>query len=38
MGELGSSESHAVSAHMKAYGALTKDLLVDRVIHIMSDA
>jgi quinol monooxygenase YgiN len=31
-------KAHAVAAHMKAYGALTKDLLADRVIHIMSDA
>lgn len=28
--------AHAVSAHMKAYGASTKDMLVDRVIHILS--
>ena len=31
-------KAHAVSAHMKAYGALTKEFLADRVIHIMSDA
>ncbi|MCA8926876.1 MAG: antibiotic biosynthesis monooxygenase [Alphaproteobacteria bacterium] len=30
--------AHAASPHMKAYGAKTKDLLADRVIHVMSDA
>jgi quinol monooxygenase YgiN len=30
--------AHAASSHMKAYGAKTKDLLADRVIHVMSDA
>ncbi len=28
--------AHASSAHMKAYGASTKDMLVDRVIHVLS--
>lgn len=28
--------AHAVSGHMKAYGASTKDMLADRVIHILS--
>ena len=28
--------AHATSAHMKAYSASTKDMLVDRVIHILS--
>jgi quinol monooxygenase YgiN len=27
---------HANSAHMKAYGASTKDMLADRAIHILS--
>lgn len=31
-------KAHAVSDHMKAYGAKTKDLLADRVIHVMSSA
>lgn len=31
-------KAHAVSEHMKAYGAKTKDLLADRVIHVMSSA
>ena len=31
-------KAHAAAPHMKAYGAKTKDLLADRVIHIMSDA
>lgn len=30
--------AHAASPHMKEYGAKTKDLLADRVIHVMSDA
>ncbi len=30
--------AHAVSDHMKAYGASTKDMLADRVIHILSAA
>lgn len=30
--------AHAKSEHMKAYGAKTKDMLADRVIHVMSDA
>lgn len=29
---------HANSDHMKAYGASTKDMLADRVIHILSPA
>ena len=28
--------AHAVSDHMKAYGASTKGMLADRVIHILS--
>jgi quinol monooxygenase YgiN len=28
--------AHAISVHMKAYGASTKDMLADRVIHILS--
>jgi quinol monooxygenase YgiN len=28
--------AHAASDHMKAYGASTKDMLADRVIHILS--
>ena len=31
-------KAHAVSDHMKAYAAKTKDLLADRVIHVMSSA
>lgn len=30
--------AHARSAHMKAYGASTKDMLADRRIHILSPA
>jgi quinol monooxygenase YgiN len=30
--------AHAVSDHMKAYGAATKDMSADRVIHILSGA
>jgi len=30
--------AHAAAPHMKEYGAKTKDLLADRVIHVMSDA
>ena len=30
--------AHAASAHMKTYGASTKDMLADRVIHILSSA
>ena len=29
---------HAVSDHMKKYGSKTKDMLADRVIHVMSSA
>jgi quinol monooxygenase YgiN len=28
--------AHAVSSHMKAYSSQTKDMLVNRVIHILS--
>jgi quinol monooxygenase YgiN len=28
--------AHAVSPHMKAYSAKTKELLADRVIHVLS--
>ena len=28
--------THATSEHMKAYGASTRDMLADRVIHILS--
>ena len=31
-------KAHAVSDHMKEYGAKTKDMLADRVIHVMSSA
>ena len=31
-------KAHAVSEHMKEYGAKTKDMLADRVIHVMSSA
>ena len=31
-------KAHAASDHMKAYAAKTKDLLADRVIHVMSSA
>ena len=31
-------KAHAVSDHMKAYGAKTKDMLADRVIHVMLSA
>lgn len=31
-------KAHAGSDHMKAYAAKTKDLLADRVIHVMSSA
>ena len=31
-------KAHAGSDHMKAYGAKTKDMLADRVIHVMSSA
>jgi quinol monooxygenase YgiN len=27
--------AHAASAHMKAYGAKTKDLIASRVIHVL---
>lgn len=30
--------AHAVSDHMKAYGAKTKDMLENRSIHILSNA
>lgn len=30
--------AHAVSDHMKAYAAATKDMMADRVIHILSPA
>ena len=30
--------AHANSAHMKAYGASTKEMLASRVIHILSSA
>lgn len=30
--------AHAASDHMKAYGAATKDMMADRVIHILSPA
>lgn len=31
-------QAHAVAPHMKAYGAAVKDMLADRVIHVLSDA
>ena len=30
--------AHAASNHMKTYGAATKDMMADRVIHILSPA
>lgn len=30
-------KAHAASAHMKAYGEKTKDLLADRAVYVMSD-
>jgi len=30
--------AHAASPHMKAYGAKTKDLIANRVIHVLSPA
>ena len=30
--------AHARSAHMAEYGAKTKDLLADRIIHVLSPA
>lgn len=30
--------AHAKSAHMAAYGARTKDLVANRVVHVMQDA
>lgn len=30
--------AHAVSDHMKAYGAKTKDMLANRTIHILTEA
>lgn len=29
-------EAHRVSAHMRAYGARTRDLLANRVIHVLA--
>jgi quinol monooxygenase YgiN len=29
-------KAHAVSPHMAAYGAKTKDLVASRVIHVLS--
>jgi len=31
-------KAHAVSPHMQAYGAKTKDLIASRVIHVLSPA
>jgi len=31
-------KAHAASDHMKAYAAKTKELIADRVIHVLSDA
>jgi quinol monooxygenase YgiN len=31
-------KAHAASPHMKAYGEKTRDLLADRVIHVLSPA
>ncbi len=31
-------KAHAGSPHMAAYGAKTKDLLADRIIHVLSPA
>lgn len=32
---LAALQAHAVAPHMKAYGAKTKDMLADRVIHVL---
>ena len=31
-------KAHAAAPHMAAYGAKTKDMLADRVIHVLSPA
>jgi quinol monooxygenase YgiN len=31
-------KAHAASEHMKTYAAKTKDMIANRVIHVMSDA
>lgn len=31
-------KAHAATAHMKAYAEKTKDMLADRVIHVLSPA
>lgn len=36
--DLDALKAHMVAPHMKAYGAKVKDMLADRVIHIMSPA
>ena len=33
---LAALEAHAISPHMKSYGARTRDMLANRVIHILS--
>lgn len=35
---LGALMAHAVSPHMKAYSKATKDMVADRVIHVLSPA
>ena len=30
--------AHAASAHMKAYGARTKDMIASRIIHVLTAA
>jgi quinol monooxygenase YgiN len=32
---LAALQAHAVSPHMKAYGASVKDLVANRVIHVL---
>lgn len=35
---LGHLKAHAASPHMAAYGAKTKDMIANRVIHVLSPA
>ena len=35
---IGALGAHGASAHMKEYGAKTKDMLANRVTHVMTDA
>ncbi len=36
-GSVDNLKAHAASEHMKAYGAKTKDMIAERVIHVLSD-